>query len=240
MKAREENEESLQKLDIATTKLNEAERKNEEQSKKIVELEENLKNRDFSISELNETIQKREKELKEKDEAIAIEIEKEKTIWRELNSTNSQLLTTISNLNADNSKLRQEIMDNKSLYEGQIIREQQMIENVNKNQKYLQATIEKLIKAEEATVSSLTCTHCFQLYEDPCLLVPCSHTYCSKCWNTIRDESNGYPCSCPECSDTVKAVVRVGVLDGLTKKSSYRKEQLQSVFESVRHFFSIQ
>ncbi|KAG2373943.1 hypothetical protein C9374_011608 [Naegleria lovaniensis] len=240
MKVREDNEELSQKLEEATQKLSQVESAMNLSEIQVRDLESLLKFKDESIEILNTKINQKEKELREKDQTYKKDVEKERAIWKELTLTNTQLESTISNLHSDIQKIQKEMNDNKEHYEKQIKKEQLMMDHVHKNQKYLQATIEKLIKAEETTVSSLTCTHCFQLFEDPCLLVPCSHTYCSHCWNALQEENESCVPYCPECNESVNASVRVGVLDGLAKKSAYRKEQLQSVYESVKKFFSIQ
>jgi len=238
MKAREEYEESQLLLEDSQHRIIKLEQDLQLKEETLNFLSQEIKTNETSIETLKFKLKEKERETIDKERQFNTILEKEKSKQRELTSSNNQLSDTVQSLNATITKIRQDFSNNTILFERQLQKEQSRLENVNKNQKYLQSTIEKLIKAEETTVSSLTCTHCFQLFEDPCLLVPCSHTYCTTCWESIHEES-GESC-CPECQQHVHTVVRVGVLDGLAKKSAYRKEQLQSVCESVKHFFALQ
>ena len=86
-------------------------------------------------------------------------------------------------------------------------------------ERLFKSTVSKLLSAEEALESSLTCMVCLTLMKNPVTLVPCGHSLCSTCARS--KSSDKYRCG--ECGPG-EAEVRVtaGNQGHITSKSRRR------------------
>lgn len=103
---------------------------------------------------------------------------------------------------------------------------QTMTERLKQREKELQATIGKIMTAEETTESALTCMACMHLFDSPVMCYPCGHVSCEKCI-----AKSGSDILCKECgaSSEVDGFVPVEALDILSGKFNYRKQALKSL-----------
>eukprot|EP01012_Entosiphon_sulcatum_P010128 TRINITY_DN1585_c0_g1_i2.p2 TRINITY_DN1585_c0_g1~~TRINITY_DN1585_c0_g1_i2.p2 ORF type:complete len:686 (+),score=124.47 TRINITY_DN1585_c0_g1_i2:718-2775(+) len=93
-------------------------------------------------------------------------------------------------------------------------------------QESFQKTIKKLVVAEEASESNLTCLSCLGMLKKPIICVPCGHTFCGECLDRKVDARSGRG-YCKECEGfSVISTVPSPALDLLTGKFLYRKQVL--------------
>eukprot|EP01027_Heterolobosea_sp_BB2_P014763 GEZU01021181.1.p1 GENE.GEZU01021181.1~~GEZU01021181.1.p1 ORF type:complete len:270 (-),score=58.18 GEZU01021181.1:28-813(-) len=95
----------------------------------------------------------------------------------------------IQDLNRDVSMLQEKVQDltnklteqeTKWKQEVDNLRADPKIEMLKQREKQLKTTLSKLVHAEEASESALTCMICMKLFEHP-VITNCGHAYCEKC-----------------------------------------------------------
>ncbi|XXQ31705.1 non-specific serine/threonine protein kinase [Plasmodiophora brassicae] len=103
------------------------------------------------------------------------------------------------------------------------------VKAIRDREKELNATVSKLVLAEQASEPSFTCFDCVQVFKDPVTCIPCGHSACEQCIVKI-----GY---CSQCG-TGKAVTFYPnqLLSELSAKHVYRKQALQGLLQMSAAF----
>mmetsp|Transcript_31560 Transcript_31560/g.78647 ORF Transcript_31560/g.78647 Transcript_31560/m.78647 type:complete len:509 (+) Transcript_31560:196-1722(+) len=92
---------------------------------------------------------------------------------------------------------------------------------VSQREAVLRASIQQVMRAEEAMEACLTCMACMGIMKDGASCVPCGHTFCSSC---LRDAV-----SCPECDGPTELPVTIGMLGTLVSKFNFQKQTLATL-----------
>jgi hypothetical protein len=187
------------------------------------------KERDAIQSQLDDMVKTNNpyamKELKELSERWRDEAEISRAQVLELTTTNKQQLEA-------NQNLMKQMVDQNS--EIQRLRQiEPLLEQLKKRQVHLHNVIDKLLKTEEATESTLTCMSCMNLFTKPCVCSPCGHAYCEKCWDEHVQSSKGVV-ECMECNKKVSGTTRCEILEVLAQKSMFRKQQLETLVKIAK------
>ena len=101
---------------------------------------------------------------------------------------------------------------------------------MDSKERLFRTTVSKLLSAEEALESSLTCMVCLSLMNNPVTLVPCGHSVCDHC---SRDASGGMRCGECGSGETVTGAVRNEALDVLCGKFAHRMHELAALQKSL-------
>ena len=97
-------------------------------------------------------------------------------------------------------------------------------------ERQFRCTVDKLLGADEALESSITCMVCLSIMRNPVTLVPCGHSFCETC-----AQPGAGTIQCGECGPgaAVTGCVANGALDTLCVKFSHRVHQLTALRKSL-------
>ncbi|KAI9224268.1 hypothetical protein BC828DRAFT_402412 [Blastocladiella britannica] len=103
----------------------------------------------------------------------------------------------------------------------------------------LKSRMEEYLLAEESLETGLICSKCLQFYRQPHSIIPCSHTFCKECVDTIKAE-NYDRIVCPECGGGAAhesvGVYRNESLESLTERFMRRKSLVMSMMSWIKVF----
>jgi hypothetical protein len=119
-----------------------------------------------------------------------------------LQNENSELTSRLEQLFKDLSKERQMVSTlSQELRELKLrAMDPGLVAKLNQTQEALEKTVSALVEAEAASESSFTCMQCMQPFNEPKTLVPCGHTYCSRCLAALGDAKEPSTITCKQCA----------------------------------------
>lgn len=152
-----------------------------------------------------------------------------------LQNENSELTSRLEQLFKDLSKERQMVSTlSQELRELKLrAMDPGLVTKLKQTQEALEKTVSALVEAEAASESSFTCMQCMQPFNEPKTLVPCGHTYCSRCLAALGDAKEPSTITCKQCAK-VKPHETDGVfpnqaLADLTARFLFRQQTLATM-----------
>ena len=169
------------------------------------ELSDDIKQKNSKISKLETENQKLLKELEV--------VKKNEDLMRKLESQEKQneiLSKTVSDMKLRDTEVTA------CLSELQLV------------QSETQIAIKKLLAAEEASESCMSCSSCLEIMSDPTICHPCGHVFCSSCIQQKKPKESTH--WCPECSEySVERTTSMRFMNELVGRFTYRKQVLSDL-----------